>query len=424
MSINWRKVLLVARNDLFNYLRRPSFLIVTLGLPLIGIIVALFSGVMSPANQTIDSVAQISIIEEQIRPQDEQIGLVDASGFIQHIPSSLEGTFLRYETVEAAETALHTGEIKLYFHVPADYLAQGEVERVAQHLDLFPQDTSSIEFLLRSNLLNEVDPAYRDRVEQPISAELLEVEYLVPVDDDATIKEDTKLTFGLAYISAMLLYSTIFMAAAFLLQSVATEKENRIMELLLTSIRPMELLTGKVIGLGLLGLGQTIIWALSAYLAAWLSLSNVSLNALGIGWQLGAMILLYFLLGYGLFSVMMAGVGALVPSARASGPATMLVILPAIVPLMLLGPLTERPHSSLAVLLSLIPFTAPLTMIVRLSQGGVPRWQIAASVLIMGLSIPLLLRLVARIFQAQILLSSAEFSLRRVFAILRQNDRF
>ncbi|MGB0386129.1 MAG: ABC transporter permease [Ardenticatenaceae bacterium] len=418
-----QNIFFVARHEFLNYFRRPSFLVATLGIPLVAIVLALFSALFS-SDERVEPVLDVGRVEEAPTLRESgQIGVVDGSDLVERIRPSFVGTFLRYETVEEAEGALEAGEIDVYFRVAPDYLATGEVERVARRLEPFPRDTFLMQSLLKANLLSGVDPAYRERIEEPVSAQWLEIEYVgaPPADQTPQAAQEEGGAFGLAYLLAMLLYTTIFMAAAFLLQSVVTEKENRIMEVLLTSIRPVELLAGKVIGLGLLGLGQTMIWGLSAYFAAWLSFSELSLNGLGIGWQLGAMIVLYFLLGYGMFSVMMAGVGALMPTVRASGPATMLVIMPAILPLMLLAPLTERPHSLLAVALSLIPFTSPLTMIVRLSQGGVPLWQIAASILTISLTIPLLLIGVARLFQAQSLLSSDDFSLRRAFAILRQN---
>jgi len=421
MKTNWRTVFLVARQEFMTYLRRRSFLIVTLGFPLIALLTTLFS-TYSSSSPAIESVPSINRMEDAFDMQYGEIGLVDESGVIQVTPPLLEGLFLRYESVAEAEAALKRGEIEAFFHLPVTYLADGYIENVTQEVDLSSQDSSAIELLLRENWLAELDPTLRQRVEEPVSPELVEVEYIFPVSEDETSQNSPQASFAVAYLAAMLLYSTIFMSAAFLLRSITTEKENHIMVVLLTSLQAIDLLTGKMIGLGMLGLGQTIIWAGTAYLVAWLRFSTLPFGQFEISWFLGGMLVLYFLLGYALFATMMASLGALMPSTKASGPATMLVILPAIVPLMLLGPLTEQPHSLLAIILSLIPFTAPLTMIVRLTQVEVPLWQLISSVLLMLLTIPILLRIVARLFRAQILLDSTDFSLRRLFTLLRQKQ--
>lgn len=419
MKTNWRIVFLVARQEFMTYLKRRSFLAVTLGFPLIALLTTLFS-IYSSGSPAIESVPSINNMENILQMQHGKIGLVDESGVIRTTPARLEGLFLHYESVKEAEEALKRENIDAFFHLPTTYLLDGYIESVTQEVDSSSQDTSAIELLLRENWLAELDPMLRQRIEEPVSAELLEVEFIFPASEEETSENRPQASFALAYLAAMLLYSTIFMSAAFLLRSITTEKENHIMEVLLTSLQPIDLLTGKMIGLGILGLGQTIIWAGTAYLVAWLRLSALPFGQFEISSFLAAMLVLYFLLGYGLFATMMASLGALIPSTKASGPATMLVILPAIIPLMLLGPLTEQPSSLLAIILSLIPFTAPLTMIIRLTQVEVPLWQLISSVLFMLLTIPLLLRIIARLFRAQTLLASTDFSFRRLFTLLRQ----
>jgi ABC-2 type transport system permease protein len=174
-----------------------------------------------------------------------------------------------------------------------------------------------------------------------------------------------------------------------------------------------------VLGLGVLGLLQTIFWAGVAYFVAQLGLVQVPLGDLGIDWRLAVLLVVYFILSYGVYSSLMAGIGALFATSKESGPATILVVIPAIVPLMFLGNLVDEPHSTLSVVLSLFPLTAPISMMVRLVQGSVPAWQIATSILLMALTTPLLLGLVARLFRAQILLGSGPFSLRRAWAAIR-----
>lgn len=415
-------ILLVARHELMTYLRRRSFLLVTIGLPLLGLLISVLAQRGSGAAGVGGALEGLGLSPEAIRALAEQpVGVVDESGVVRSIPPYLAAHVREYPDAARGEAALRGGEIAALYLVPPDYLETGTVERVTEQFQPIAPDAQLVELLLGANLLAEADPARIVRLREPIRESLVEVENIGERAADQAGGAGGELAFWLAYLLAMLLYTTTFMSASFLLQSVATEKENRVLEILLTTTRPLPLLAGKLVGLGLLGLGQTLVWAGSAYTVARLGLIPLplSLEGLGIGWQLGLLVLLYFVLGYTLFSTLMAGIGALVPTVRESGPMTMLVVLPAIVPLMVMTQLVEAPHGALAVTLSLIPFTAPLTMMIRLPQGGVPAWQILASVTLMALTIPLLLSLVARLFRAQTLLASAELTPRRVWEAVR-----
>lgn len=415
-----RNMLLVARREFSIHARNRWFLFATFGLPVL--IVVIFLAVRTFTSTETPDVQQISqSLTEADLPETGIVGFVDESGLVQTIPPLLEERVRAYDSRADAEADLRAGETDSYYIIARDYLEEGNVERVARVFQPDAEDRPIIEYLLTANLLEGADPARLALIRNPVLEQGIETENIGERAADRAGGEDAGgLAFGLAYAAAMLIYTTTFTSASYLLQSVGTEKENRVMEVLLTSIRPFQLLAGKVLGLGVLGLLQTAIWVGFAFAISRVGLFELSADSLGLNGGLVAMMLLYFVLGYGVYSAMMAGIGALVPSVKESGPATFLVVIPAIIPLMVLGQLVEQPHSPLAVALSLIPFTAPITMIVRVVQGGVPAWQIVASVAIMAVSVPLLLGLVARLFRAQTLLSSEPFSPRRAWAALRE----
>ncbi len=415
-----RNILLVARNEFLHFARKPSFLIATLAVPLVAAVIGLVMN-YSPVGDDTSPESVLGVVGQPDLTGSGIIGVVDGSGVVTMIPSPLQGVVLRYQTAQEAEAALRAGTVDAYYLIAPDYLESGDVERVARRFEPLAEDSALVEFLLTSNLLQDADPTRLALIREPLPEPLIVHENIGERAADRAVGAEAEgLAFGSAYILAMLIYTTTFMSASYLLQSVTTEKENRLMEILLTSIRPFEMLAGKVLGLGGLGFLQTIAWAFSAYWVAQLGFVSVSLGDLGIGWGLAAMVLLYYVLGYGVYSTMMAGIGALVSSAKESGPATMLVVMPAILPLLFLTSFVEQPHSLLAVLFSLIPFTAPITMMVRLTQGGVPAWQIVASIALMILFIVGLLRLVARLFRTQTLLSFGILSPRRAWAVLRE----
>jgi ABC-2 type transport system permease protein len=121
---------------------------------------------------------------------------------------------------------------------------------------------------------------------------------------------------------------------------------------------------------------------------------------------------LFFVLGYVLYAILMAGVGALVPNLREASQATLVLVVPLIVPLMFINLLVQQPNGGVAVGLSLFPFTAPVAMMTRLSVTEVPLWQPVAAAGFLIIAGLLVIRSVAGMFRAQTLLSGQNFSLK------------
>jgi ABC-2 type transport system permease protein len=180
------------------------------------------------------------------------------------------------------------------------------------------------------------------------------------------------------------------------------------------------MLTGKLIGLGAASFLASLTWMLSFFLAMNFGGTTLQLPA---GFSLPISLILwavvYFLLGYALYASLMAGAGALVPKVKDITNATWVVISPLMAGY-LVGVFihTVAPHGALATALSLFPLTAPVLMVMRLTVGSVPIWQLLVSVVLMMATTIFIVRLVARTFRAQSLLSGEPFSARRYFSVL------
>jgi len=204
----------------------------------------------------------------------------------------------------------------------------------------------------------------------------------------------------------MILYIVLLMGSSLLLSSMANEKKNRVMEILMLSITPRQMLTGKILGLGIAGLTQAVVWAGTGFLL--LRIGGQTLN-LPPGFELPTSILawalVFFLLGYLVYASLMAGLGALAKDSKEASQKTILVIWPVIIPMFFMSVIIENPHGMLATVLSLVPLTAPITMMTRLAAGGVPLWQplLAAGLLLVTAYV--VIRAVSGIFRAQTLLS-------------------
>jgi ABC-2 type transport system permease protein len=168
----------------------------------------------------------------------------------------------------------------------------------------------------------------------------------------------------------------------------------------------LEMLTGKIIALGMAGLLQMVVWFGSGFFLFRLAGRQFSLGA---SFNLPPSILfwglIFFLLGYALYASLMAGLGALVPNLREGNQATILVIFPLIIPILFSSSMAAAPNNPLFFALSMIPFTSPVTMISRLAATDVPLWQLLLSVFLLAGTVVLVLQSAARLFRAQNLLS-------------------
>lgn len=165
----------------------------------------------------------------------------------------------------------------------------------------------------------------------------------------------------------LLLTMSIFFSSGYLLQGIAEQKQNRVIEVIWASVEPMELLIGKIIGLGEAGLLQVAFYAGMLLLPAVtvFALFQVSVASLVLS-------LVYFILGYLLFSGLMAGIGILGNSPQESGQLSAFWTLLSMIPMFLLAPISEASNSCFARVLSWFPITAPVTMLLRITSDQIP----------------------------------------------------
>lgn len=400
------KIWLVLRQEIVNTLSRKSFLFAMFGIPIIGVLVFLIAGQLSKANPSQNILSQLISSPPSVQTE----GYVDLSGIIKEMPVNVPASVLEaFPNEAAAMQAMNKGEISGYYIIPPDYLQTGKITYIPVNFSPLGStgQSSTLDYVINFNLLGNNAQLARlingpSVITHPLSA--------------APQREQSNpLTYFLPYGATMLFYIIILSAASLLLSSVAKEKENRVIEILMLSVTPRQLLTGKIVGLGLLGLLQTIVWVGTARI---LLAQGGTIFNLPIAFQLPASFLIwgviFFVLGYAVYASLMAGLGALVPNLREATQATILVIFPLIIPIFLLSVLINEPNSVLSVVLSMFPFTAPIAMITRLSAGQVPLWQILVAIALLAITTVLVVRAVARMFQAQTILSGQPFS-RKLF---------
>jgi ABC-2 type transport system permease protein len=406
-----KKTLLVLRNEIIAAVTRKSFLFTAFGLPLIAVLIFLGASVLK--SDTFSSLRGLTGGSDESELQVE--GYVDHSGLIRVIPEDIpEGILVAYPDEASARQALNDGEIAAYYVISADYIESGNLTYINPDYNWTSSRGQSWVMLqtLTANLLDN-DP---ERIQRFWNVMDVEVKALAPSQKR---DEDNPLTFAVPYATMMIFYVAILMSSSLLLNSVSVEKQNRVMEILMSSIQPRQLLTGKIVGLGITGLLQTLIWFGTGYTMLRLSGRTFDLPP---GFELPPSVLVwgtvFFLLGYAVYASLMAALGALVPNLKEASQSTIVVIWPTIVPMFFISILIEQPHGALATGLSLFPLTAPMTMMLRLSVGGVPWWQPPLAAALLLITVYFILRAVARVFRAQYLLSGQTFSVKRYFGAL------
>ncbi|MGD9100103.1 MAG: ABC transporter permease [Anaerolineae bacterium] len=407
------KTQLVLRYEILSIIGRKSFLFGALGVPLILSLLVLGISALRGDSSGSASGGSSGGGSNEFTLQVE--GYVDHSGLITAVSKNIpQGILVPYADEASARQALKDGEITAYYVVPPDYVAQGDLIYVNPdyHIALNRGQAWVMNYTIFENLLGH-DAERVERAGRPMEVHTRALSPATQSDDD------NPLSYWIPYACMLLFTMVMAMSSGFLLDSVGKEKQNQVMEQLLLSISPRQLLTGKIIGLGVVGLGQTLVWGGIALALMRLQGQRVTIPA---GFELSPLILawavVFFVLGYATYASLMAGLGALVPNLRDASQATIVVIWPLIVPMFLIGIISEQPHGALATGLSLFPLTAPSTMLTRLIAGGVPLWQPLLAIGLLALTAYFVVRAVARMFHAQHLLSGQPFSARRYFGAI------
>jgi ABC-2 type transport system permease protein len=203
----------------------------------------------------------------------------------------------------------------------------------------------------------------------------------------------------LAWVALLVLFTAIAFYGGFLLVGVVEEKSSRVVEVLLSRLRPTELLAGKILGIGLVGLAQLALVVGSALIALRFSENTTATTTPStIGW-----IVVWFILGYGFYSVLYATAGSLVSRQEEAQSIQFPISAVLLVAYFLSMQATQSPDGTAALVGSFLPPTAPMVMIVRIAHGSVPWWEIALSMVSVTIAIYAMVRLAGRIYAGAVL---------------------
>lgn len=409
-----RQTFIVAAREFRQRVQNRGFLLMSIGLPIFFIVIWGLAGSFggTPTEQ------QARTALEEISTPDDVIGYVDEAHVIQRVPAFLPAdTFVAYQDRAAADTAMAQGDIAAYYVVPADYRESGNVRRISPDLPLATPDQRLFTWVLAANIVPDADAQQISRLRDPLGP-------TGPTFVSLTAEGESEGGSGFSmmpFMVTMAILLPLFTSGGYLFQSLTEEKSSRIMEILLVSLRPRQLLTGKLLGLGALTLVQYLIWAGVGLVASTITgvdvlalLSSISLSLTEV-----ALIVPYALGGFALYAALMAGIGALADDTESSRMWVFVISAPMLIPIYLWSAIASSPNGILATALSIFPFSAPAAMLMRMTSTTVPAWQLLSSLVLVVVTAVVVIWVMARLFRAQTLLSGEALSVRRVWSALR-----
>ncbi len=396
MSKTW----LIAKHEYTVNIKRRSFLFGAFGIPIITIVL-----------MTI--VFGLIFSDESDASRLGTVGYVDQSGVLEQ-QTGKPASFSLYETEDAARAALDADQIGAYFVIAENYMLSGSVKLYSK-TGIPDALHDSIDSYLRANLSAGLDPAVAERLNDPVESSIRTLDNGRVIKDNAIVG-----LFLMPIIFVMVFLFASQTTSGYMMSGVVEEKSNRIMEILITSVTPFQLLIGKIIGLGLLGLTQLVIWMVAGYISLTVAHTTDALQGVIIPLDLVVVAIVYFLLGYLLLASAMAGIGVVVGSEQESRQFGLIFTLGLIIPFFLITSFITDPNGTVVAFLTLFPLTSPVSVILRMGFGAIPTWQLLTSLFLLLASSLLVMWVSARIFRWALLLYGKRPGLRELIRVMRR----
>ncbi len=422
----------IAKREYLNIVKSKGFIIGTFIVPIFWLALIIIPGLL--VSYSFDKTEmKIAIIDKTTKKIGTEIVQADPNVF-----------FLNTLPENALNSKILKEELDAYIIIDDNNIKNN-------YVNVFTKGGGGIGFItkienvvgkiIRKQILQEsgLSPNLIQRVEEDLKVETKKV-------TKEGIKEDYSTFYSLfGYFAGIMLFMLIFLYGGLVMRGVVEEKANRIVEILLSSVKPFDIMLGKVIGLGSVGITQILIWIILLVVIGALSPQIISLFSQtptmgqdisqGLGMQNPTVsnfkippiatefvifFVVFFLLGYFLIASIYAGIGSAVDQEQDAQSLITPVNLVFLLPIILISLIVANPNGLASILLSLFPPFTPVLMIARMSGALVPLWQLLLSVLLMLLSIWIALRISAKIYRVGVLIYGKKPSFKEIFRWLRQ----
>jgi ABC-2 type transport system permease protein len=426
---HWRRIWTIATFEFLQAVKRPGYLIATFGMPLflaayaaVVAVPAYFAmrsakeptvyGVVDDAgvlNLRGEEAARRPELPEELKKAMEVAG-PSARGALETSGVNRDFVFRPYASEAEARAAVAERTLKGYFYVPKDYLERGVVDVYTQDsVDLSRAESrTAFATMMRERLVaSRIEPPLSTRVISPLKeTRRFSITRTGALTDGGN-------TAGVVRVALPILFTVLFlmsvlMTSGFLMQGMGTEKENKVVEVLLASANPDEILSGKLIGLGGAGLLQITVWLLLLAAGGLGIVPMILASQIEMPWLAISLALPLFLFAFLFYGSLMLGTGSLGSNMREAQQLAMVWSLTAALPLMMMAALLREPHGVVARVMTLVPLTSSPLIIFRASTdlANLAWWEVGAAIVILLASTWVGLRIGARLFRIGLLSAS------------------
>ncbi len=428
------KIILIIQREYLSRVKKKSFLLTTFLVPLF--FIGLYVGVFFLTKKSFeDSNALVYVLDKTDSVQQ----LLTNNKNITYAKSN-------QELQEQLKTIKEAGDKTNLLIIPEDFYTAKKIEFLSAGKPNI-NTQNEIEKQLEKILLNYeygqlgIDGEQIKNIDPKVIVSAKEI-----TDAGETKDSDTRIAMGIAMALSVLIYLSLFLYGAQVMRGIIEEKSNRIVEVIISSVKPFQLMMGKIIGIGLVGITQFILWIVLTFSLISIATTTLidkeelknqmveqqqaqagdlasdasfamdiqsALNGVDIP-ELLICFFLFFLAGYMLYSAMFAAVGSAVDNETEANQFTMPITTPLLLAYVLsFGVLVNDPHGTIATWLSFIPFTSPIAMLVRI-PFGVPTWQIILSFLVLVATFIVTTWAAARIYRVGILMYGKKASFKEL----------
>lgn len=428
-----QKTWLIIKREYFTRVRNRSFILSTILLPLVfmGFIFAsAYFSMQSNEHYRVAVVDQNGIFKNSFR-NDETV--------VYDFPEDVNENNFKEKGYAA------------FLRIPYDYESKSDSIALISDKQLGMQAEGSIKDQLneairnKAFLQNNIDKSVLDSINKMNENRQYRFTPVIKQGDKVS-ESNSSLSYGIGFGSGFLIYMTLFIYGAAVMRGVMEEKMNRIAEVVISSVKPFQLMSGKILGIAAVGLTQLLIWLvliilLSTFASSFISADtlqqaqsasaamnsgvesssmsnfiNAKTTFLSANWGLIIpCFLFYFLGGYLFYASLFAAVGSIVNEDPQEAQALMLPItMPIILSFIIMTAAVSRPDSPMAFWGSIIPFSSPIVMMARIPSGNVEIWEILLSMFLLALGFILTTMLAAKIYRTGILLYGKKVNLKEV----------
>lgn len=438
------KSLLILKREYLTRVKKKSFIIMTLLVPLM--------------------MAALTILPTYLAMMDDKeertIAVYDPTGLILNQLESNEYTKFHYipeQEYQALRKDFKSGNYYAVLHIPTNILTISRAEMISDK-----QITFDIKNMVTRRIENIIEGEKRKQVISEIGVPDLEkklastktdikVETIKLGEEGEAVKSSTEIAMAIGYAAGFIIYMFVFIYGTMVMRGVMEEKSNRIVEVIISSVKPFQLLFGKVIGIGLVGLTQIAIWVVLSVVIATGATAflggdsaetvaqaqsimadqamnpmaqsaaaepNVVLEVLGMIGNLNIALIVfslffYFICGFILYASLMGAIGSAVDSDEDAQQLMLPVTMPLIFSIIILFAVAKNPEGPLAFWASMIPLTSPVTMMVRI-PFGIPVWEIVLSMALLLGTIFGTIWMAGKIYRTGILMYGKKVNLKEI----------